>query len=98
MEHHNQLADLKVRRRRVAAFGAHTVLFAVGKCIGQVAATPHQLGCLYKGGTAGKCQQYICASRAIHDVVQARGCLSAGLWWEREAQPIPHKNGVPALP
>ena len=41
VEHHNQLADLKVRRLPVAALGAHMVCFALEKCIGQLAATPH---------------------------------------------------------
>lgn len=39
VEHHNQLVDLKVRRLPVAACGAHTVGFALGQCIGQLAAT-----------------------------------------------------------
>ena len=95
MEHHNQLADMKVRRLPVAAFRAHTVLFAHCKMHWTAGCHPSLTGLPVQAGAAKK---FICAFGAIHSMMQARGCLSAGLWWEGEAQPVSQKGGVPALP
>ena len=50
VEHHNQLVDLKVRKLPVAAFVAHTVGFALGKCNGQLSATLSPTGLPVQSG------------------------------------------------
>ena len=88
VKHHNQLVDLKVRRLLVVAFGAQEVLSRhlpsgapLGKCTGQLTATQslglpvQSVGCRETSSST-----HVQAFGAIESLVQARGCLSAGLW------------------